>query len=151
VTKPWGNISQSNEYAYEFLDEQQILDLHNKGFEIYPHSHTHSDLTQMDPISQKRDIDESTIALEALLNIKPVSFAYPFGKYDTSIVELLFQRGYTSAFSTKEGLNSPGDNLFTLRRNSLSGEVDADTLRLSLTGKIRLYKYFSSLFHRLIP
>lgn len=51
--------------------------------------------------------------------LKTDYFAYPYGKYNSSTIKLLKELGFKMAFTTKAGYVRPGDNPFTLKRQSV--------------------------------
>ena len=58
-----------------------------------------------------------TIIEEAVDNGKKVHFfAYPFGAYDSYLMEYMKHAGYTGAFTTNPGGNVKGDNPYLLKR-----------------------------------
>lgn len=44
------------------------------------------------------------------------AFAYPFGKYNQELIQVLKSLGYTTAFTTKSGYNMPYDPVFEIKR-----------------------------------
>lgn len=60
------------------MNEQQILELHEAGFEIASHGLTHEDLSSLPADRAWEEISRSRMLLEILINAPVYSFAYPF-------------------------------------------------------------------------
>ena len=102
-----------------YMSWDQINAMQAKGVDIGSHSMSHPALTDISPSEQTKEILASKKALEKHLN-RPVNFiAYPYGKFNPEMFNLLRQVGYRGAFSGISGLNFPGDNPYTLKRISI--------------------------------
>ncbi|MBN1972652.1 MAG: polysaccharide deacetylase family protein [Sedimentisphaerales bacterium] len=78
-------------------------------------------------VNSKRDIEEHTK--------KPcLSLCYPYGSFNDEIIGLARKCGYVCGFTTKEGLNRPGDDLMRLRRIYLPVESKNENLLLYTSG-----------------
>lgn len=96
-------------------------------------SHTH-DLHSLDPklgafhiCKPEEEIEKDLATSRDLLETK--YFAYPYGSYKSKTIKLLQKLGFSLAFSTKEGYVSPGDNKFTLKRWSITPEVNLERFK----------------------
>jgi len=69
----------------------------DKNFEVGAHTLSHPDLTRISIKDAFREISGSKEWLEKLLNHKIEMFAYPKGKYNDKIVELVRQAGFLGA------------------------------------------------------
>lgn len=67
-------------YITDYLDARQIVELHQAGFEIGAHTHTHPNLAKLNLEQTREEIVGSRERLEAALGKRVSSFAYPFGK-----------------------------------------------------------------------
>ena len=64
-----------------------------------------------------------TIIQETIGNGKEVRFfAYPFGAYDSDLIEYLKEAGYKGAFTTEPGGNHKGDDPFLIKRMTILEE-----------------------------
>ncbi len=79
-----------------YMNADQIRALYAAGWEIGSHSLSHTDLTTH-PARQMDEIVESRRRLESLLGIPVLSFAYPFGAYDSDSLHYVHQAGYIAA------------------------------------------------------
>ncbi|MHB8660424.1 MAG: polysaccharide deacetylase family protein [Minisyncoccota bacterium] len=105
------------DYGYTgFMSIAQIQNMYADGQEIGSHTQTHPDLPQLSPAEQQQEISGSRQDLLAM-HVGPVnSFAYPFGDYNSTTVELVQQAGYTNARSTIDGYTLPMSDIYLLPR-----------------------------------
>lgn len=105
------------------MSVRQWRELAESGFTIGSHGLTHPILTTLSNSEALREIRQSKTELERLLG-RPVSFfAYPKGKYNMQIVNLVRQAGYTAALATGPGVNLPGTSRWALRRLTVFGTL----------------------------
>lgn len=64
------------------LDRAQLLALHDGGWEIGGHTHTHRSLPALTQGDVVAEVEQADAALAELLGAAPVSFAYPYGHHD---------------------------------------------------------------------
>jgi glycosyltransferase involved in cell wall biosynthesis/peptidoglycan/xylan/chitin deacetylase (PgdA/CDA1 family) len=73
--------------THRLLSADQILYWVSRGVEFGAHSRTHAELTTLQPQELEDEVAGSKIDLEKLLGHRVVSFAYPFGFHNHSVVE----------------------------------------------------------------
>jgi len=102
------------------LDWEEIKKLHQEGFTIESHSHTHPNLKKLS--REQIEADLKSVEETFLQNIgnKPKFFAYPGGKYSIEAVESLHSSGYRGACTINRGRVMVGDDPFQLKRNGVS-------------------------------
>lgn len=81
----------------EFMDWNQIRELHKKGFEIGNHSGHHKNLTKLSPDKIKEEVKYIDDKCKEYGIPKPISFAYPGNRYDTISQRILKELGYQLA------------------------------------------------------
>lgn len=64
------------------------------------HSVTHPALSGLTADEQRAEIEASRTACAALTGVTPAAFAYPYGDYDDTTVELVREAGFTVAVTT---------------------------------------------------
>ncbi len=109
------------------LTWKRLRAMDRQGIDIQAHSITHCDLTRLskrknDPEARRRLYEELYLSkriLELYMNKKIDMFAYPYGKYDLSIIDLTVKAGYRRAFSTDYGSNIITRDNFCLRRQHI--------------------------------
>ena len=85
-------------YRVRYMSAAQLKELSDKGFEIGSHGMTHS-LLIADYMNEQKAINElqkSKQWLEAITDKPVTSFCFPAGRYNTRMIELAKQVGYTS-------------------------------------------------------
>lgn len=109
-----------------YMDAEQIRQLYAAGWEIGSHGLSHTDLTDRTD-RQVDEIVQSRRQLESLLGVPILSFAYPFGAYNSDSLHYVHFAGYVAAMGLgKESLQGQ-NNLFYLYRQAVSGTDDVRT------------------------
>ena len=134
------------ELCHQFLDEEQIITLHQAGMGIGAHTVNHPILACEDNATAKAEMLKSKRQLEEIIG-KPVDFiAYPNGKknidFNEKHQELAKECGFKAAFSSDWGCINKSDDPFYFKRFT---PWDATESKFSL----RLALNFSGLYTRL--
>jgi len=86
-----------------YMSIAQIRDVFDQGHEIGAHTRTHAALSQLSAAGQRDEIEGSRNDLLAL-NIGPInSFAYPFGDYNATTLQIIREAGFLSARNSMGG------------------------------------------------
>lgn len=96
-------VSRSN-----YMNEEQIAALEKAGMEIGSHTLSHPDLTKLDPAEAQSQINQS--------KNKALTFCYPSGKYNNTIIELVQSAGYRAAVTTHFGIADQNSSILALPR-----------------------------------
>ncbi len=105
-----------------YMGWDEIRALVQAGMEIGAHSISHLDLTTLSYYEQLDQIARSGQEISAQIGVPVRSFCYPAGRFNTDIVTLTRDAGYTSATTTiQEG---PQDDPYTLPRLRIYGAMD---------------------------
>ena len=84
------------------LDVGQIQTMQQSGcVEFGAHTLTHPDLTRLDDVGARHEIDGSIRATEAVTGVPCTSFAYPFGRFGERDVRLAREAGMVCAVGIK--------------------------------------------------
>jgi peptidoglycan/xylan/chitin deacetylase (PgdA/CDA1 family) len=114
--------------AQGYMNVDQILEMHNAGWEVGSHSMNHLDLTKLEPDALRYEIVESRTFLEEKLGVPVLTFAYPFGLYNDAAVDYIKFAGYIGAMGASGYSPSQGKwNLYDLQRAEIKGSEDAKT------------------------
>jgi peptidoglycan/xylan/chitin deacetylase (PgdA/CDA1 family) len=99
-----------------FYGWRDLRVLARDGHEIAGHTRTHADLTALTPAQQKREIcdDRATLVAHGL---RPLNFAYPYGRYTAQTKRIVRDCGYRSA-RRASGLRGP--DRFAVNRRRLT-------------------------------
>ena len=106
-----------------FMSTSQIKDLYSAGNEIGAHTRTHPYLSQLSSTDQQNEIQGSRNDLLAM-NVGPItSFAYPFGDYDSTTLNLVENDGFSDAAATLDGDVTLSSDKYQLQRQSMESNV----------------------------
>jgi peptidoglycan/xylan/chitin deacetylase (PgdA/CDA1 family) len=102
-----------------FLDWAAAREIARAGFDIGSHSSAHHILSREEAAAQRADLTQSRRDLEDRLQVPVRHLAYPNGKgddYDDDTITAARDAGYSGAWTTHGGRNSPTTPRFELRR-----------------------------------
>ena len=114
------------------MSEDQILELHDAGFEIGSHSLTHRRLTELTRDEAWEEISRSRILLEMTLNDTVRSFSYPYGLLNDQLRLLVREAGYEFACGVYSGPYVFGLDDWDIRRIEPSNRDDSLRFRLHM-------------------
>lgn len=127
------------------LNLEQIHEMQRAGIEFGSHSLTHPNLTRLPAEQVEREVRESKIMLEHMLESEVCSFAYPYG-YNTHAIREIVKKHYSLACSGRLGLVKRSSEPFALER------VDMYYFRTTGLSRLFLSKFFPFYVHlRNIP
>jgi peptidoglycan/xylan/chitin deacetylase (PgdA/CDA1 family) len=114
--------------AENYMSVEQVLEMHNAGWEVGSHSLNHLDLTKVSADTARTEVIGSRKVLEDMLGIPVLTFAYPFGAYNESTLDYVKSAGYIGAMGASGYTPAQGTwNLFYLQRVEIKGSDDAKT------------------------
>lgn len=116
----------------QYLSWAEVEEMHAAGIEFAPHSYNHPDMTGRGFQFVVFQILAPTEAIEARTGVKCRFFAYPTGRYDQFIIDVLRSAHFWGAVVTEQGATHTAGDLFTLRRVRIHGGDDLDTFILKL-------------------
>jgi peptidoglycan/xylan/chitin deacetylase (PgdA/CDA1 family) len=116
------------------MNTDQIVEIHQDGFEIGVHTLTHSALTDMPDEDCIEEIKNAKTVLEAVTGSTIYSFSYPYGKVNRRIKKYVFESGYQYACSVFSGPPRFGDDPLEIRRITVSGRTSILGFALRLVG-----------------
>jgi peptidoglycan/xylan/chitin deacetylase (PgdA/CDA1 family) len=97
--------------------------------EIGAHSVSHARLSALEPRDQRREIEESRDACEAMLQRPVTGFAYPFGAVGADTRRLAREAGFSYACTTRSACVRANDDIFDLPRVQAADEDGEALLR----------------------
>jgi len=98
------------------LSYEQLREMAASGMEIGAHTCTHPDLTSIDRPAVSSEVAGSKAELEDRLGMAVTSFAYPFGRWNEVVVDVVRSAGFTLACGVRPGWVDTGSEPFLLRR-----------------------------------
>lgn len=100
-----------------YMNLEQISEISKSGLvEFGSHTMNHSWLKGQSEEKINSELVTSKTELENLLNLKITSVAYPYGVYDSLVLQFAQKAGYTNAVSTDEGVSDSVADLYKLKR-----------------------------------
>ena len=97
------------------LTWNHIREMHRRGITFGAHTLTHPDLTRLTLDQTKSEICGSKSIIEDALSAPVTCFAYPYGRHNDRIREIVRQH-FDCACSDKLGLVTAGSDLYSLER-----------------------------------
>lgn len=121
VTQYIGKKNGWSDGSEEMLSWEEIEEMKREGFSFGSHTHTHPNLLELPRDKVLSEIRDSKRILEERLEETISFFAYPYGKFNSQIEEIVKEAGYSGAFSTLPGTNGRNEDPFLLRRILIRG------------------------------
>lgn len=121
----------------DYLVWEQVIEMKKAGFDFGSHTLTHPHLTKISLKEARKEIIESKKILEDKIGEKVVSFCYPYGEYNSQIIEIVKEAGYLGAVVTPPSGRCE-NSIYTIRR---AGIYSADTIlsfRIKTSGTLRI-------------
>jgi peptidoglycan/xylan/chitin deacetylase (PgdA/CDA1 family) len=87
----------------------------------------HLDLTTLDPEQQRYEIVESRSFLETELGVPVLTFSYPFGMVNRTVINMAYSTGYIAGMGLGYTHDQGTTNLFTLQRRDINGTRDLNS------------------------
>jgi peptidoglycan/xylan/chitin deacetylase (PgdA/CDA1 family) len=129
------------------LSWNEIVEMIHDNIDIGAHTASHPDLSRMDIHSAKRQILESKIEIEKRIRRKVDYFAYPFGRYENNVVNLIRCLGFRCAFGG-EGVIQKDADIFVIHRVEVKRSISQAMFKMRLTVALNWYREFEHTFKR---
>jgi len=99
-----------------FLTAEQIRELDRAGMDVGDHTAHHLDLPELTPAELRAETAGSKRVLEGVLGHPVYFFAYPFGAYNSAVLDALRAAGFSLAYTTAGGTTESTADPLTLPR-----------------------------------
>ena len=116
-----------------FVSWDQVIEMHEAGMTFEPHSYNHPDMRNRGFDFVVFQILAPKEAIEARTGETCRFFAYPVGRYDDFVIDVLKSAHYWGGVLTEQGATHTADDLFTLRRVRVHGDDDLGAFVRALT------------------
>jgi peptidoglycan/xylan/chitin deacetylase (PgdA/CDA1 family) len=126
------------------LSWNEIVEMINNNINIGAHTASHPDLSRIDIQSAKREILESKIEIEKETGKKVDYFAYPYGRYENDVINLVRRLGFRCAFGG-EGVIKKNPDMFVLHRVEVKQSIGYAMFKMRLTVALDWYKKLTRL------
>jgi peptidoglycan/xylan/chitin deacetylase (PgdA/CDA1 family) len=111
----------------DWLTWAQVEEMHASGMRFEPHSFDHPDMRNRDFDFLVFQVLASKEAVEDRTGEASRFFAYPSGRYDQFVIDVLRSADFWGGVLTAQGATHSAEDLFTLHRVRVRGEDDLDT------------------------
>jgi peptidoglycan/xylan/chitin deacetylase (PgdA/CDA1 family) len=111
----------------DFLSWAEVEEMYAGGMRFEPHSYDHPDMRNRGFDFVVFQILAPKEAIEARTGEKCRFFAYPFGRYDQFVIDVLRSAHFWGGVLTEQGATHTADDLFTLHRVRIHGYDDLDS------------------------
>ncbi len=132
-------VDQANHWDAEgelahrpLMNWRQIQEMDAQGIRFGAHTRTHVDLTAAPPSQAEIEIASSRTDIESELGRPVETFAYPFGRHDPAVQEMVVRSDYVAGCTVDAGLNTPTTPAHALRRSEIQGHDPVMRLMLAL-------------------
>ena len=139
--RDWSVLRKAHHNEGELRQEPKLSDdqvralLRSGRIELGSHSMTHANFSNLSEQEIHQELNQSRRELQQRFGCRITSFAYPFGIYSAQHVRLVGDAGYTSAVTTREGIDHPQAwRRLELRRIKISGKDNWLAFRLRMRG-----------------
>lgn len=129
-----GWLARDGEADRRMLSTSQLEETAAAGVEIGAHSHSHPRLDELRPSESMREIQESKLTLEDLLQRPVTTFAYPHGYHGPRVRQQVIASGFRSAAAVKHAMSSDADDMYALARVVVPRGVSGPQLSTLLRG-----------------
>jgi peptidoglycan/xylan/chitin deacetylase (PgdA/CDA1 family) len=109
---------------HQMMNWNEVRQLHNNGFTIGSHTHTHPMLGRLEDLHEiEKELQTSFIKIKQELDFAPETISYPIGSYNKKVMELSESMGYKLGLAVEQRFyNTETNNLFSIPRVELYQE-----------------------------
>ena len=104
----------------------EIKALRQAGVDFGSHTRHHLNLAAVPVAQMREEVALSRQELEAKLQETVDSISFPGGHHSEAVLAAVAEAGYSHAYSTRKGLNRPGEETYRLRRVNIWDETLLD-------------------------
>ncbi len=116
-----------------YVNWEQVRELVAAGWTIGSHTVHHQDLRLLTGANLKAEMVPARKILQDNTGQSILSFCYPAGKYNDTVVEAVKAAGYYGAVTTNPGVAKLMDPAYTLKRVRIDGREGLDAFRAKVS------------------
>jgi len=133
----WMDVWSDSMNVQRVMSREQLLNVDSSLVTIGSHSLTHPNLARVGVAEATRQISDSRTMLREMLGREVLLFSFPYGAFNTNLIECCREAGYERVFTSLPtlALTKPGE--FALGRISVEPTDWALEFRLKLLGAYR--------------
>ena len=122
------------------MSADQVRELSaNPLVDVMPHSVNHPKMSEIALEAVVREAEDSRHAIESLTSTEANMFAYPKGRFTPEVARYFGSGDWLCAVGTIEGVVVPGDDLFSLKRNSVDSSTNFAQFKAKVSDAIEIY------------
>ncbi|MBN1504627.1 MAG: polysaccharide deacetylase family protein [Candidatus Eisenbacteria bacterium] len=121
---------------FDHMDWADIEEAAAHGVRFYSHTHSHRDLTGLDPREVREELTLSKETLERRLGGIVPYLSYPFGIYNAAVARQAKESGYEAAFTLFRNGAGDVDPLYSIERAAVYRIDTPGSLRRKLEGGV---------------
>ena len=106
--------------ATGYMSWNQIRELKSAGVTIGSQTKSHKHLPLISIEDVKQEIDKANVRISREIGSRPDLFAYPYGEYNSSVRQLIKDRGFKAALTQSSGALNNSSDKFSLPRFALN-------------------------------
>jgi peptidoglycan/xylan/chitin deacetylase (PgdA/CDA1 family) len=103
-----GMLGKENDWEHDWtprprlmlLDAEDLREVSRRGMEVGAHSVSHVKLTSLGPEKLEEEVKGSRRLLSEVLDEEVQTFSYPYGDFDSAVLEAVRRAGYAYACAT---------------------------------------------------
>lgn len=125
------------------LSWPEVQELAAQGVEIGVHGTDHQPMDGVDTAVLATELGAARQMVRDQAGVEPVGLAYPYGRYNPSVLQAVQKAGFAWAATARGGRNGPASSRFALRRTLVRGR-DGSRQRFALkvrTGYAKLVEW----------
>ncbi len=133
-------ITNQGETNRRYMNPEQILEMDKSNLvEFGGHTATHTDLDSVSPEECMKAIEDNKAWIEKILNREIYSFAYPRGRHNDEVINVIKNAGYKYAVTMIKKMQNPQSDLFRIHRQIIPrGLKTWQAYLLTTRGKFRI-------------
>ena len=143
-----GHIGKKNDWTKNqniqecpLMNIQEIQNWLDAGMSIGSHSQSHAHLCTLNDSELKREIFESKACLEDTFKIPVEDFCFPYGEFNTKVLEHVQAAGYKTAVTTQRSRAHRSHDFLTLPRVHMTKRTHLPLLMLKILTSYEDRKY----------
>jgi len=113
-TNEWDRMAGDRQE--KMMSAAQLREIAENGFEIGSHTMTHARLTQLSADRLRQELTDSKHKLEDIIGQEVVSCSYPYGDYNSRVLEACASAGYRYGVTTRLGIVSSQTRAYEIPR-----------------------------------
>lgn len=124
----------------KFLTKSDMRKLKTMGWIFGSHGATHANFSKLEKIDLRREICESKLILEKLLEDSIKYFAYPKGSYNSNAIDLIRSTKYSLGFSMDDGFISRKSNKLIIPRVGVDNTHSMENFKATVTPTVIFFR-----------